>query len=266
MSPWDASSGHVRLFPQGNTATIQFPQEVTFVGAWLAGRAVDQYFEGYKNGVKLFQSPHMANDFSTFGQFFTLNWTGVDEIRFQAASESKTAFDDLQYNICVPPPSGMIGWWPGDGNAADVIGGNNGTLQGAVAFAPGMVGQAFSFDGSSYVDASDSNLPVGNSSATISAWIKTTQTGEPFFVSWGSRSYGCFPGNEIALGNYNNHLILENCGGARQGASIVNDGAWHHVVGVWYGSNNATLYVDGLQQTDIHPILSRRLISSHRVI
>jgi len=65
-----------------------------------------------------------------------------------------------------------------------------------------MVGQALSFDGSSYVDASDSNLPVGNSSATICAWIKTTQTGEPFFVSWGT-VIGC-GANEIALGMWNN--------------------------------------------------------------
>src|SRR5262249_43418554 len=83
---------------------------------------------------------------------------------------------------CSPPPSDLVGWWPGDGNIDDIVGGNNGTLQGNVTFASGMVGEALSFDGNSYIDASDSNLPVGNSSATISAWIKTTQTGEKFFV------------------------------------------------------------------------------------
>src|SRR4051812_28900101 len=108
-------------------------------------------------------------------------------------SVSRTARGQL----CIAPPSGLVDWWPGDGNANDAIGGNNGTIQGGVTLAPGMVRQAFSFDGSTYVDASDSNLPAGNSSATISAWIKTTQGGhEQFFVSWGSRSYGCFPGNE----------------------------------------------------------------------
>src|SRR5439155_8470225 len=30
---------------------------------------------------------------------------------------------------CVTPPSGMVSWWPGDGNANDIQGGNNGTLQ-----------------------------------------------------------------------------------------------------------------------------------------
>jgi len=155
-------------------------------------------------------------------------------------------------DTCVAPPPGLVGWWPGDGNANDIVGGNNGTLQGAVTFAPGMVGQAFSFDGSSYVDASDSNLPVDDSSATISAWIKTTQTGEPFFVSWGSRDT-CYAGHEIALGNYSNHLILESCGGAAADSTIVNNGAWHHVVGVWYGSNIVTLYVDGVSNMIAHP-------------
>ena len=35
----------------------------------------------------------------------------------------------------------------GEGTAADVAGGNSGTLENGVAFAPGVVGRAFSFDG-----------------------------------------------------------------------------------------------------------------------
>lgn len=41
----------------------------------------------------------------------------------------------------------MVSWWPGDGNANDIIGGNHGTLQNGANFASGMVGQAFSFSG-----------------------------------------------------------------------------------------------------------------------
>ncbi len=29
---------------------------------------------------------------------------------------------------CVALPSGLVSWWPGDGNAQDIIDGNNGTL------------------------------------------------------------------------------------------------------------------------------------------
>ncbi len=83
---------------------------------------------------------------------------------------------DTRADTCTAPPSGLVGWWPGDGNADDIIGGNNGTLQNGATFSSGEVAQAFSFNGSSYVDASDSNLPIGDSSATISAWINTTQS------------------------------------------------------------------------------------------
>jgi hypothetical protein len=108
LPPFNAGSGQVRLFPQTNTATIQFGQDVTFVGAWLAGHAFDQYFEGYKNGIKLFESSHVANDGSNFGQLFTLNWSGVDEIRFQAPLPDQTAFDDLEYNILESAADGDV--------------------------------------------------------------------------------------------------------------------------------------------------------------
>src|SRR5262249_51337935 len=48
---------------------------------------------------------------------------------------------------CVTPPSGMVAWWPGDGNTNDIKSNNNGALQNGATFAAGKVGQAFSFDG-----------------------------------------------------------------------------------------------------------------------
>ena len=36
---------------------------------------------------------------------------------------------------CVPASSGLISWWPGEGNANDVAGANNGTLMNGVGFA-----------------------------------------------------------------------------------------------------------------------------------
>ena len=47
---------------------------------------------------------------------------------------------------CVEPPAGLVGWWPGDGNADDIHGGNHGAILGSMGFAPGMVGQAFDLD------------------------------------------------------------------------------------------------------------------------
>jgi len=36
---------------------------------------------------------------------------------------------------CVPPPSGLISWWPGEGNANDIVGINNGTLMNGATYA-----------------------------------------------------------------------------------------------------------------------------------
>ncbi|MGO8927272.1 MAG: hypothetical protein ACLQU3_10325, partial [Limisphaerales bacterium] len=47
---------------------------------------------------------------------------------------------------CVPPPEGLVSWWPGEGNANDIVGTNNGTLSGGVTFTNGEVGLAFNFD------------------------------------------------------------------------------------------------------------------------
>jgi hypothetical protein len=70
-----------------------------------------------------------------------------------------SAFADLSVpestQSCVPPAPGMVGWWPAEGSADDVIGGDNGTLEGGATFAPGEVGQGFRFDGTNgYVQIS----------------------------------------------------------------------------------------------------------------
>ena len=71
----------------------------------------------------------------------------------------------------------MAAWWPGDGNANDIIGPHQGTLQNGATFAAGRVGQAFSLDGV------DDEITIAHSSAlnfgptdsfTVDAWIKTS--------------------------------------------------------------------------------------------
>src|SRR5215467_8036394 len=74
---------------------------------------------------------------------------------------------------CTPPPSGIVSWWPGDGNANDIQGGNDGTLVNGATFAPGIVDQAFSFDGiNDYAQAPDGGLPLGSAARTLELWMK----------------------------------------------------------------------------------------------
>ena len=73
----------------------------------------------------------------------------------------------------IQPPAGMVGWWPGDGNANDIAGSNHGTLQGGATFAAGMVGQAFSLDGDGdWIElVGASALSLTDSDFTVDAWV-----------------------------------------------------------------------------------------------
>ena len=84
---------------------------------------------------------------------------------------------------CVQPPSGLVSWWPGDGDADDIVDGNPGSLEKGAMFAPGKVGKAFSLDGVDdhvRVEHNPDNLNLNQ--MTIDAWIQKTPT--PKASSW----------------------------------------------------------------------------------
>jgi hypothetical protein len=75
---------------------------------------------------------------------------------------------------CLRPPRGLTHWWPGDGNAHDIVGGVTGTLQGGATFAQGMVGQAFLLDGiNGWINIPhDPSLNFGEGDFTVELWVK----------------------------------------------------------------------------------------------
>ena len=77
---------------------------------------------------------------------------------------------------CVAAPSGLVSWWPGDGNASDIAGANHGTLINGPTFVPGMAGQAFSFDGvDDFVEIPEDGSLDLNGDFTIDAWVKPNE-------------------------------------------------------------------------------------------
>ena len=87
-----------------------------------------------------------------------------------------------QFNIVY---AGLVGWWAAEGNADDIVYGNNGTVQGGVTFTAGKVGQAFSFNGvdDGVLIGANANLDIGSGDGlTIDAWIfpKGAGTGAAF--------------------------------------------------------------------------------------
>jgi len=76
---------------------------------------------------------------------------------------------------CAATPPAMTAWWPANGNATDIIANHRGTLNGGVTFAPGVVGAAFDFDGSSgYVEVPTSPALQPPSAISLAAWIYPT--------------------------------------------------------------------------------------------
>ncbi|MDA2937131.1 LamG domain-containing protein [Acidobacteria bacterium AH-259-A15] len=167
---------------------------------------------------------------------------------------------------CLTPPSGLVSWWPGDGNADDLVGGNSGTLENGATFGAGKVGQAFSLDGiDDFVEVSPSR--VGNSNTfTIALWFKTTSTAREYLYSEGSvissgifltielnRSGACagipcinfehLADNGTAI-NFNTHNF--NIG------NILDD-VYHHVAMVRVAADHYQSYVDGQLIQDIDP-------------
>ena len=75
---------------------------------------------------------------------------------------------------CFPPPAGLVGWWPGEGNANDIQGTNNGTLQGgATATAVGVVGAGLSASMAPTAMCRSPTAPrLRPTNLTLEAWVR----------------------------------------------------------------------------------------------
>lgn len=73
---------------------------------------------------------------------------------------------------CATPPSNMVGWWPFDGNANDIVLGNNGSIQGSGMYNTGTVLQGY--QSQAYTDLvevpDNNNLDLG-AAFSIDAWV-----------------------------------------------------------------------------------------------
>ncbi len=160
---------------------------------------------------------------------------------------------------CTTAPPGMVAWWAGEGNANDVLGGNNGTLQSGVTFSRGEVGQGFNLDGSPsayvFVPASTSlNVGTGHG-LTIEAWIVPTSNSSsgrpiveysaphgPYGVHmWVSGSDQLFVNLVDTAGN--DHFIVSD-------NATININIMQHVAMTYDTSDGshgfATLYINGV--------------------
>jgi hypothetical protein len=163
---------------------------------------------------------------------------------------------------CVPAAEGLVGWWPGDGNANDLAGGNPGTLQGgATATALGVAGTAFSFDGTNgYVQIPD-DPDLRPAQLTIEAWVRFDSLDSP---AWGGSpagdqylvfkqnangaSFEGFALTKTRVGSFDFFDFVVSTANGQSAevisASTITAGVWYYVAAV-RGSNYLQLYVNG---------------------
>ena len=152
---------------------------------------------------------------------------------------------------CVPPPSGLVAWYPGEGNGNDIVGGNNGALQNGATFASGHVGQAFGFNGiSANVSIPDApSLDFSSTSPmTVELWAFRTSANSVQHLL-GKRN-GC--GGTSTEGNYqmaidsNPGLLFGNPGGAAVHTDVdLPLNTWTHLAATFDGTTYR-FYIDGV--------------------
>ena len=161
---------------------------------------------------------------------------------------------------CGPPPAGLVSWWRGENATTDAVGGNSGTIAGtgSVTYAPGVVGQAFVFDGT-HRDRIDLGNPVSLQlqDFTLEAWVKRSSPTVTSLDVLGADGSVCGDGACI-IGYGRGGYILAVANDGRLilsrtdidgvfSTQVLTDTNWHHLA-VTKSGTNAVFYLDGVPQ------------------
>jgi hypothetical protein len=170
---------------------------------------------------------------------------------------------EVSLETCAQPPAGLISWWPGDGNAQDIWDHNDGMLQGNASFEPGMVGQAFSFNGvGDYIEIPNSPSLDITGAITMGAWFKSnagsSDTGGMIMCKGRNDGYVGLTSYVLTVGGWylNDGSVMLVLYGSYPADSyvsqlnlIVPNNQWYYIAATWDGtttnSNNVKLYING---------------------
>jgi hypothetical protein len=161
---------------------------------------------------------------------------------------------------CAALPSGLVAWWPAEGNAFDAVGSNNAVYTNDVSFAPGLKGLAFNFDGATTAITVPPSPSLSLSNLTIETWIFPTDSGTPRPIFeyanstggyalgfWYNIGAGAQPSPGAVFGfardavNPNNNFYLASTGG------LLPTNEWSHIAFAFDSSGmRAVLYVNGV--------------------
>lgn len=164
----------------------------------------------------------------------------------------------ILYPIAIPPPSGIVGWWPLDGSGNDLVGGHTAEVGGAATFGAGRVGQALQLarnGGATIPAAAALDVGAGNG-LTIDAWINPSDvtTGAPI-IEWnsplgtqpgafGAHLWNSWNGNGVLWGNLVDTSGTYHIMASAPGSLVAN--SWQHVAMTYdKPSGQGNIYVNG---------------------
>jgi alpha-tubulin suppressor-like RCC1 family protein len=152
------------------------------------------------------------------------------------------------------PLSGLIGWWPGEGNAGDLVGTNPGVVANSVEFTNGLIGQAFQFHGG------NDSVEIANSTElnpqifTIEAWIyPLLSQPQSLIVAKGENSDPSGLNLQLVSNSAGTFFLTGSIWGVTnywspsielQGTNLVPLNQWTHVA-MTLDNQGARLYVNG---------------------
>ncbi len=145
----------------GMTATVTQPTDsatAVTIGAALSSGSPTAFFDGRVDELQIISRA-----------------LSQDEIRamVDAGSDGQCA----QLGTCFLPADELVAFWPGDGNALDAALAHDGTLLNGATFTTGLVGQAFSLDGTNdYVEVPDAADLTPATQLTLHAWVYPNST------------------------------------------------------------------------------------------
>jgi lysophospholipase L1-like esterase len=162
---------------------------------------------------------------------------------------------------CISAPQGLVGWWPGEGNANDIAGTNNGVLQGgAVASAAGVVSSSLGFDGANgFVQIPDVTA-LKPANLSVICWVRfdsldsagnTPSLGQQFVIFKQNSRASSFEGFLLSKERVTGGDVFSWTVTSATGQSVRLDSTETIVPGVWYhvgavrGPDFIRLYVNG---------------------
>jgi lysophospholipase L1-like esterase len=172
------------------------------------------------------------------------NYTVVVTNVAAAATSTVATLTVIPPTDCIAAPAGLVGWWSGEGNANDIAGTNNGSLQGgALASVVGVVGSGVGFDGANgFVQIPDAPA-LKPPNLTVICWVRfdsldsagnTPSLGQQFIVFKQNSRASSFEGFLLSKERVAGRDIFSWTVTAVTGQSVRLDSTETIVPGVWY--------------------------------